>query len=110
MKKRFYRGWQEGEHITAFATRLNREQKELKRQKITITDNDKLQHYLLEMYDSNQFDRRELTDWEKKDDADKKWDNATEYFEEIIANIDAYDENRGAVSYTHLTLPTNREV
>ena len=98
MKQRFYRGWQEGEHITAFATRLDREQKELARQKVIITNDDQLQHYILEMYDSNQFDRKELTDWEKKDEYNKTWDEATEYFEDIVADIDAYDENRGGTA------------
>jgi hypothetical protein len=38
---------------------------------ITITDNDKLQLYLEEIYDSNCFDKQEMLTWEQQPAATK---------------------------------------
>jgi hypothetical protein len=45
----YMRGWNEDEHLTAFAIRLDLEQKKLLADGITITDVDKNAHYILEM-------------------------------------------------------------
>jgi hypothetical protein len=55
MKTEYFRGWEESEHITAFARRLDLEQTELGTNGIAIPDEDKRDHYVLEMYRRNYF-------------------------------------------------------
>lgn len=98
MKDRYFRGWDEDEHITAFGQRLSQEQRELRQQNVTITDSDKLQHYLVQMYVSDMFDRRELTDWEKKSTDDRTYTNALKHFQGIATYIKLLKENRGGTS------------
>jgi hypothetical protein len=45
---------------------LDGEQRALIRSNVTILDEDKLQFYLKEMYDSNNFDKNDMLDWEKQ--------------------------------------------
>ena len=98
MKDRQFRGWDKDEHITAFGRRLTREQHELRRQNVTIMDSDKLQHYLEQIYVSNIFDRRELTDWEKKPKKDKTYTHVLQYFQGIVAGIELFEERRGGTA------------
>ena len=50
MKVEYFRGWEEEEHVTAFARHLDLEQMELDTNIIAISDEDKRNHYILQMY------------------------------------------------------------
>ncbi len=60
LKKEYYTKWNADKHLTAFGKRLNDDQRALVRSDVTIANNDKLQFYLEEVYDSNRFDKQEM--------------------------------------------------
>jgi hypothetical protein len=63
---------------------------------ITIADDDKLQFYLEEIYDSNHFDKQEMLTWEQQPVATKTDHNQTRvYFECIVKATDIYKQNAG---------------
>jgi hypothetical protein len=76
-KAKFYANWDSSKvHITAFGLKLNKEQKCHKLLKMFISDKDKLQFYMEQIYVLNMFDKKEMIDWENKpilikDDYDK---------------------------------------
>ena len=49
----FKRGWESGEHIASFDLRLDLGQAKLLSDGITISDVDKNQHYMLQVWDLN---------------------------------------------------------
>ena len=55
MKNNYYRGWgvTNDEHIEEFVKRLNEEQQALIRDRVNINNEDKLQHFLGEMYEAS---------------------------------------------------------
>ena len=95
MKNHLYRGWQEDEHVTAFAARLKKERTELASNGITIEDDDLVEHYVLEMYKRELFDRVEMTVYENKADADKTFDLTCAYFAELVAEREDFEFNSG---------------
>ncbi len=48
----------------AFGKRINNDQCALVHSDVTIANNDKLQFYLEEIYDSNHFDKQEMLTWD----------------------------------------------
>ena len=66
LKAEYFRNWDvDGEPITLFIKHLNEDQEYLKESVgITISDDDKLQHFLLQMYRSNHFDKEDFKKWE----------------------------------------------
>ena len=66
LKDAYYTKWDGSEHLTAFSKRLDDDQRALVHSDITIADEDKLQFYLEQMYNSNHFKMSEMLDWEKK--------------------------------------------
>jgi hypothetical protein len=94
-------------NLTAFGMRLNDEQVSLVRSDIAITNDDKVQFFLEQMYESNIFDKMEMTNWENQPVATKTdFDIAREYFEKLIKLYDTYKQNAGASSKILLTAPT----
>ena len=66
LKDAYFAQWDRHEHLTAFGKRLDDDQTTLVRSNITISDEDKLQFYLEQMYDSNMFDKAKMMDWEQQ--------------------------------------------
>jgi hypothetical protein len=64
LKKEYYTKWDADKHLTAFGKCLNDDQRALIHLDVTITDNDKLQFSLEEIYDSNCFNKQEMLTWE----------------------------------------------
>ena len=98
MKDAYYEEWDSDTHITKFISKLNKGEKALARDGIVITAEDKLQHFILQMYASNCFDEKQMMEWEKKPTADKTWANATSYFKEIIREQETYAKLSGRSS------------
>jgi hypothetical protein len=71
LKKEYYTKWDADKHFTAFGKRLNHDQHALVRSDVTIANNNKLQIYLEEIYDSNCFHKQEMLTWEKQPAATK---------------------------------------
>ena len=61
-----YTEWDNKIHLTVFRKRLDDNQIRIERFRITISDEDKLQFYLEQMYASNHFNKKEMTEWENK--------------------------------------------
>jgi len=59
-------------------------------------DDNKLQFYLEEIYDSNRFDKQEMLTWEREPSATKMdFDLAKTHFEMIVNATDTYKQNAG---------------
>ena len=96
LKKNYYSKWGTDEHLTAFGKRLDDDQRVLMRSDVTIADDDKLQFYLEEIYDSNRFDKQEMLTWEQQPANIKTdFDEAKAYFERIVKATDTYEQNAG---------------
>jgi hypothetical protein len=94
LKDAYYTKWDGNKHLTAFGKRLDDEKRALIRSDVTITDKDKLQFYLKQMYDSNHFDKNNMLEWEKQPNATKtNCDSAKDYFEALVKATDTYKQN-----------------
>ncbi len=97
IKKAYYTKWNHAaEHLMAFGKRLDNNQRSLVQSDVTIADDDKLQFYLEEIYDSNRFNKQEMLTWEREPAATKTDFNlAKTHFETIIKATDTYEQNAG---------------
>ena len=93
MKAEYYQKWVGEEHVTDFGKRLDNEQTALLENDITISDTDKQQFYIEQMYASRQFTREVMIKWEDKPSADKTWPDAKSYFEGEVAKEETYRNN-----------------
>lgn len=102
LKQDYYTEWDGEIHLTAFGKRLDDEQMRIERFGITISDEDKLQFYLEQMYASNTFDKKEMTEWENKAEAIKDdFDEAKLYFEGLVKDYETYEQNSGGTMGKH---------
>jgi hypothetical protein len=61
LKAAYYTKWDHvNKHLTAFGKCLNDDQRALIQLDVTVADDNKLQFYLEEIYDSNRFDKQEM--------------------------------------------------
>jgi hypothetical protein len=92
----YYKEWDGKIHLLAFGKRLDNDQVRIKRFGITISDEDKLQFYLEQMYALNHFDKKEMTEWENKTIAIKdNFDEAKMYFKGLVKDYKVYAQNSG---------------
>ena len=99
LRQNYYTPWSPEEHLTAFGMRLTDDQVSLVRSDVTISDDDKLQFYLEQMYESNAFDKMEMMTWENQPAATKTDFNlARDHFEKLIKSYDTYEQNAGAAA------------
>ncbi len=105
----YYTEWDSEIHLTAFGKRLDDDQICIKRFGITISDEDKLQFYLEQMYASNHFDKKEMTEWENKIIAIKDdFDEAKLYFEGLVKDYEVYAQNSNGTAGKHNFESTNQ--
>ena len=99
----YYTEWDSEIHLTAFGKRLDDDQIRIERFGITIiSDKDKLQFYLEQMYASNHFDKKEMTEWENKNITIKDdFDEAKLYFEGLVKDYEDYAQNSGGTAGKH---------
>jgi hypothetical protein len=65
---------------------------------ITISNEDKLQLFLEQMYTPNSFDKKKITKWENKPEITKNgFDKAKLYFEGLIKDYETYKQNSGSM-------------
>jgi hypothetical protein len=96
LEDEYYTKWDGNEHLTAFGKHLDDNQCALVRSDVTIADEDKLQLYLEQMYNSNHFNKNEMLDWEKQPTTTKTDYNAAKnYFEALVKATDTYEMNAG---------------
>ncbi len=83
------------EHLTAIGKCLDNNQRTLILSDVIIADDNKLQFYLEEIYDSNCFDKQE-TMWEQEPSATKTdFTLAKVHFEAIVKATNTYEQNAG---------------
>ncbi len=98
----YYAEWDGEQHLTAFGKRLDDNQVRIESFGITISDEDKLQFYLEQMYASNHFDKKETTEWENKPESIKiDFNNAKTYFEGLIRDYEVYEQNSSGTAGKH---------
>jgi hypothetical protein len=86
LKDAYFAKWDGNEHLTAFGKRLDNDQNMLIRSDITISDEDKIQFYLEQIYDSNLFEPTLIkTDYTL----------AKAQFEALVKSHDTYAQNSG---------------
>ena len=93
-----YEPWNLVNHITDFGIKLKHDQGHLLLSKIKISNKEMTQFYVEQMFDSRMFEKLELKEWEKKDGADKTFEDAIDYFEEIIDHNETYEANAGGTA------------
>jgi hypothetical protein len=98
----YYAEWDSKQHLTAFGKCLDDDQVRIERFGITISDEDKLQFYLEQMYASNHFDKKDMTEWENKPEAIKNdFNDAKTYFEGLVRDYKVYEQNSGGTTSKH---------
>jgi hypothetical protein len=98
----YYTEWDNEFHLAAFRKRLDDDQIRIKRFGITISNEDKLQFYLEQMYASDHFDKKEMTEWENKTVAIKhNFGEAKLYFEGLVKDYEVYAQNSGGTAGKH---------
>jgi hypothetical protein len=98
----YYVEWDGEQHLTAFGKRLDDNQVCIKRFSMTISNKDKLQFYLKQMYASNHFDKKKMTEWENKPEAIKNdFNDAKTYFEGLVRDYKVYKQNSGGTAGKH---------
>ncbi len=99
LKAEYWTKWDGEMHLTAFGKRLDDEQIRIERFGITISDEDKLQFYLEQMYVFNQFDQTQMTTWENKDESIKNdWTMVKQYFKGLVRDFEVYEQNSGGTT------------
>jgi hypothetical protein len=97
LKTAYYMKWEHTvEHLTAFGKRLDDNQRALVQSDVTIADDDKIQFYLEEIYDSNRFNKQEMFTWEREPAATKTdFTLAKAHFKTMVNATDTYEQNAG---------------
>ena len=96
LTKNYYRGWNDtDEHITGFALRLDDEQAKLFSDGLEISTVDKLQHYMLQMWNCFLLNQQTMTTCTIKPNVDKTYADAVTFFNEKVANLEAYEAASG---------------
>ena len=99
LKQDYYTEWDGEEHLTAFGKHLDDKQIRIEHFGINISEEDKLQFYLEQMYTSNTFDKKEMTEWENKPVAIKDdFAQAKLYFEGLVKDYKTYEQNSGGTT------------
>ena len=81
----YFRGWERTrsprpEGLKKFGKRLDEEQEALGLDGITISDADKKEHYLMQIYTSGVFPATTVREWKKKPSADQTYANTKTFF------------------------------
>jgi hypothetical protein len=86
-------------HITSFRLTLDKEQKRLELHGIFISNKDKIQFYMEQIYASSMFNKKEMVDWENKPILIKDdYNKAKLYFKNLVKDFETYTQNSGGTS------------
>ncbi len=95
LKAKFHANWDSSVmHLMAFGMKLGKEQARINSLGVVISNKDKLQFYMEQIYLSNCFNKKEMVDWENKPIATKDdYNEAKLYFEGLIRDFKTYMQN-----------------
>ena len=88
--------WNLVEDITAYERALSRNQITCLELGVPINDSDKVQIYMENMYMSDMFEEREMTEWEETPEEDKTWATAKTYFGSLYKKRKKYNSDMKA--------------
>jgi len=88
--------WNLVEDITAYERALDKNQITCLDLGVPINDSDKVQIYMENMYMSDMFEERDMTEWEEKPEADKDWATAKTYFGSLFKKRKKYNSDMKA--------------
>jgi hypothetical protein len=110
LKAEFHANWDSTVmHLTAFGMKLHKEQARIDRLGVVISNEDKLQFYMEQIYGSNCFDKKKMVDWENKPINIKgNYNKAKFYFESLVRDFKTYTQNSGGNSGKRGYESTNR--
>ena len=74
---------------------MNVEQAKLRLDGLVISNVDKLQHYMLQMWNCNLFDQLTMTEWTIKPNNERIYENAVLFFNQKTCNLEAYEAASG---------------
>ena len=97
LKAEFHADWDSTVmHLTAFGMKLDKEKAHIDRLGVVISNKDKLQFYMEQIYSSNCFDKKEMVDRENKPvNVKDDYDKAKLYFEGLFRYFKTYTQNSG---------------
>ena len=92
-KEHLFRGWarldkDRPETIKRFGVRLQMEQDSLRRDGVTVRDQDVKEHYLLEVYRSQAFTKEIIRTFQQLHPDDQDWDQTTTYFQDAMKDME----------------------
>ena len=82
-------------HIAKFGTELDKDPSE---DNINIPNEDKLQHYLEQMYNSDLFTLEKMNDYKDLDEVDRDYKSTVVLFEGLVEHMDRFTENNGSTA------------
>ena len=98
MVTNYKRGWSSDKHFTTFTKRLSREQKKLQEDSIIISNADKKQHLMIQVWDRDIFNRAVTIEWNERLSIQKSFAHAVAYFTKNLAAIESF-EAAGAAAH-----------
>jgi hypothetical protein len=95
LKKEFHTNWDSSDvHITAFDMKLDKEQNHPDQLGIVISNDDKLQFYLKQIYALNCIDKTEMVTWKNKPIIVKDdYTQSKAYLENLVKEFETYTQN-----------------
>ncbi len=86
-------------HLTAFGMKLDKEEACIDRLRVVISNEDKLQFYMEQIYAPDCFNKKEMVDRENKPiNIKDDYNKAKLYFEGLVQNFETYTQNSGGYS------------
>jgi hypothetical protein len=94
----YKRVWSLDEYFTTFAKWLSREKKKLQEDNIIISDADKKQHLMVQVWDRDLFDRAFMIEWNTQPSIQNDYAHAVAYFAKHLAAIESFEAAGGGAS------------
>ena len=101
LKAHALRGWQrleEDEDLGGFAKRLEDDVACLKEDKISISEEDMLQHFMEQILESGLFDEKDVREFNMQDNDDKDWENTVEHWEKTLNAMELFNRSAGGTA------------
>ena len=87
LKSNYNRGMEQNEQLLKFGTRLDQEQDNLAVDGVIITNDDKFNHYLTEIYNGGIFSTEAITQWTETPAVNQTYANARTFFETKLQSM-----------------------
>ena len=100
--------WARDDHVNEFTCKLDDKQEKLNTVGIVVSDQQMVVKFMKQMYYGGNFDKQDLTNWERKAAADKMYTNAKAFFQEKYREKVMYQkEITRNMGYVNKTVESN---